>query len=378
MIHSRALIFSIALSLAAIFPVHSAQDTLLKRATFCRGLDEKQSPKDPTESFAANETIYLSLELKGRPKTGIVSTKFKFRNDTIAEGKVDVAKVNEGVIFSVGENTFAGFNLSHKNPLPIGDCYSAEVSFDGKSLGTFPFKIAPPKGAVPTKLLSVTLARDVDDKRKPVGETREFSAQEKVMLVGTADLGLSSWMEAIWAVGGKIDDAATRTLDIEENKKDVPFSFSFLPAGGWPAGTHEAVLHLDGKEAAREKFTVKAGKPMVGVDSKIEIASSHLFQDDGKGAGGKEVKAFTTDDTVFHAHWKLKTPASAKGIQFVWKLVEAAGAEAQTIATADLNAGVNDRLISTLTIKKGLPAGKYRVELIKDGEQLDAKAFEVK
>lgn len=378
MIHSRALIFSIALGLAAAFPVHSAEDNLLKKAVFCHGLDEKQAPKEPAEFFAATETIYLSIELKGRPKTGIVSAKFMFRKDAIAEGKVDVATVNQGVIFSVGENTFAGFNLTHKNPLPIGDCYSAEVSFDGKSLGTFPFRIAPPKGAQPTKLLSVTLARDVDDKRKPVGETREFSGEEKVVLVGTADLGLSSWMEATWIVGGKLDDAGTRTLDIEENKKDVPFSFSFIPAGGWPAGTHEVVLHLDGKEAAREKFTVKAGAPVAGSSSKIEIASSHLFRDDGKGTEGKEVKAFTTDDTVLHAQWKLKSLASAKGIQFVWKLVEVAGEQPQTIATADLDAGANDRLTSTLTTKKGLPAGKYRVELLKDGKQLDAKAFEVK
>ena len=374
----RALFLSTALSLAAVLPAHSAEDTLLKKATFCRGLDEKNGPKDPVESFADNETIYLSVELKGRPKTGIVSARFMFRTDPIGEQKVDVATVNGGVILSIGQNTFAGFSISSKNPLPIGDCYTAELSFDGKPLGTFPFKIAPPKGALPSKLLSVTLAKGVDDKRQPVDETHDFGAEEKVMLVGTADLGLSSWLEATWIVGGKLDDAGTSGLDIKENNKAVPFSFSFIPANGWPAGNHEVALQIDGKEVAREKFTVKAGAPMAGAGAKIEITSSHLLKDDGKGGEGKEVAAFTTKDVAFHVQWILKKPVPAKGIQFVWKLVAAEGAEAQTIATADLEAGIEDHLTSSLTTKKGLPAGKYSVELLKDGKQLDAKAFEVK
>src|SRR3954468_10953550 len=131
----QALIFSLAFALvAALSSRSSAADTLLKNATFCRGFDEKQAPKEPTDFFAENETIYFSVELKGRPESGIVSTKFMFRDDLIAEAKVDVATANKNVVFSFGQNTFAGFNLAHKSPLPVGDCYSAEVSFDGKSL----------------------------------------------------------------------------------------------------------------------------------------------------------------------------------------------------------------------------------------------------
>jgi hypothetical protein len=59
-------------------------------------------------------------------------------------------------------------------------------------------------------------------------------------------------------------------------------------------------------------------------------------------------------------------------------LEEGAGVKEKKIATSDLDGGVNDYVTSTLTIKKGLPVGKYRVELLQDGKRVDAKTFEVK
>ncbi len=360
----------------AVLPTH-AQEGLLKKATFTHGLKEDQSPKDTAEFFRDDETVYLSIELKGRPKTGIVAAKFLFRDDVLADAKVDVATVNEGVIFSFGQNTFVGFNITHKEPLPVGDCYVADVTFNDQPLGKFPFKVAPPKDAIPSKIQRVTLAKGVDEEQRAVDEAREFAGTEKVVLVGVANLGLSSWLEASWKVGGKVDDAGTRSFTIKENKADVPFSFSFVPAGGWPAGTHEVSLVLDGKEVANEKFTVKVGAPMAG-KTQLDLDASQLFRDDGNGDAGKEVTKFTTDDTVLHARWNLKEKALAKGVQFVWVLVEVEGEKEQVIATADIEPGVSDQLTSSLTVKKGLPAGKYRIDLLQDGKLLDSKPFEVK
>ena len=47
-------------------------------------------------------------------------------------------------------------------------------------------------------------------------------------------------------------------------------------------------------------------------------------------------------------------------------------------ATADIEPGVSDQITSSLTTKKGLPAGKYRIDLLQDGKLLDTKPFEVK
>lgn len=367
----------LGLNMAATLVSTQATEMELKKAVYCHGLAEDQSPKDVAESFKQDDTIFLSVQLKGRPKSGEVAAKFMFRDDLIAEAKVDVATVNKGVIFSFGEDTFVGFDVKPNQPLPVGACYRTVVTFDGKPLGEFPFRVAPPAEAIPSKLLSSTLAKGADEERKPVDETREFGGEDKVFLVGKAHLGLASWLEATWSVDGKVDDAGTRSFTLKENKENVPFTFSFIPAGGWPAGEHEVSLQLNGEEVAREKFTVKVGAPMAG-KTRLVLDSSQLFRDDGKGEPGKEVKSFTPDDTELHARWNLKEKALAKGVQLVWRLVEVEGEKAQVIATADVEAGVSDQIDSSLEVKDGLPAGKYCVDLVQDGKVLDTKEFEVK
>ena len=112
--------------------------------------------------------------------------------------------------------------------------------------------------------------------------------------------------------------------------------------------------------------------------AKIEIVSSQLLSDDGNGEPGKEVKHFTTDDTELHARWTLKQAVLVKGVQLVWVLLATDDAQEQVLATADVEAGVDDQIDSSLTVKDGLPAGKYRIDLVQDGKVLDTKAFEVK
>lgn len=245
----------------ALEPRCPAADTLLKDATYCHELNENQSAKDKAESFQGDEPVRLSIELKGRPKSGVASAKFYFRDQLMVEAKVDVAEVNKGVLFSVGQSTYVGFTLKPVRALPVGECYRTEVTFDGKALGTFPFVIAPPKDSIPSKLISVTMARGVDENNAPVGETRTFTPSENVVLAGKADLGLSTWLEVEWKIGGKADDEGTRSITMKENKKDVPFYFLFCPKNGWPEGEHEAVLTMNGKVVGKEKFTVEHPKP---------------------------------------------------------------------------------------------------------------------
>lgn len=352
-----------------------ADETLLKAAVFCHGLQQNQAPKEPAAFFLPNETIYLSIELKGRPKSGKVATQFLFRDSIIASAEVDVATVNKGVLMSVGQSTFAGFDLTHEQPLPVGDCYSAVVTLDGKPLGTFPFRVAPPKGAMPSKLKRVALSRNVDEEKNPVEETREFDSKEKVVLSGVADLGLSTWIEVSWHLGGVADAAGTRSLTLKENKPDCPFFFSFIPNGGWPAGEHEAVLQMNGAVVAREKFTIKNGPPL---NFTVEPDTFQFSQDDGEGKPGRVVDSFASTDRVMHATWTLKQPALAKGLRFVWTAVDAAGAKNHVVANATAAASINQLVNSTLRARSGLPRGTYKVELYQDDRLLDTRNFDVK
>lgn len=349
---------------------------ILKKATYCLELEESQEPKNPVESFPQDAKVCLSVELKGRPKSGIALARFFFRDSLIAEGKVDVATVNKGVIFSVGQSTFVGFRLTPKAPLPVGEGFRTDVSFDGKPLGSFPFRVEPPKGAIPSKVTATTLARKVDDNNAPVGETRNFTVADKVVLAGRGDFGLGSWLEANWIVSGKIDEAGTKSFTLEENKSEVPFYFSYVPKGGWPEGEHAVALIMNGREVAREKFTIKAGPMATG--GKIVVSRTALFKDDGKGAAGEETNSFSPSDRVLHVKFGLEEAAAAQGASIAWILVEAADMKNQQIASATIEeAGPQRVLTGSLSLKRDLPAGTYRVELRQGDDLLAAKDFRV-
>ena len=225
--------------------------------TFCHGLTENMEAVNPGSEFQPDETIYLSVTVTGRPTSGTVTAKFYHQEDFIAGADVDLASVNSGVVFSVGENTFVGYTLEHENPLPVGEGHRVELFYNGERLGTYAYRVVPPPGATPSKIASVTLARDCDDDFNPVEPTTTFGTADSVHLVGQGDLGLATWLEAEWFIGGTLDETGTRVITMQENVTDGGFSFSYVPQGGWPPGTHEVVLTMNGREVGRYSFTIE-------------------------------------------------------------------------------------------------------------------------
>jgi hypothetical protein len=225
-------------------------------ATFAHGLSDQMEPVGAGSDFSPDETIYLSLQIKGRPKEGVITARFYWGDNFIAEADVDLADVNSGLIFSIGESTYAGYTLTHEQPLPVSDGYRADVSVNEQALGSYPFRIVPPADAIPTVISSVTLARGVDDSYNPVDQTTTFSAADQVYLVGHGDLGLDTWLQADWYVDGQLDEAGTRSLTLDQNAPDVGFSFTYLPEGGWPAGEQFVILTVNGQEIGRYTFTI--------------------------------------------------------------------------------------------------------------------------
>jgi hypothetical protein len=127
-------------------------DTLLKEAVFAKALTKDNEPEHPSSDFTPDETVCLSLTLNGRPKSGVVLAKFYYGDELITDAKVDVATVNSGVLFSVGESTFVGFSLKHTGALPVGNKYRAETFFNDKPLGTHKFSVVPAGDGAPSKI----------------------------------------------------------------------------------------------------------------------------------------------------------------------------------------------------------------------------------
>jgi len=228
----------------------------IREATFARGLSEEMQAVDPTTDFGPTDTVYLSLTVKGRPKEGTVAARFYWGDDFIAEADVDLGDVNSGLIFSIGEDTFVGYTLTHEQPFPVSDGYRAEVFYNDQALGSYSFRVVPPPEAIPTQINEVVLARGADENYNPVDPSTSFAPADTVYLVGHGDLGIATWLQADWYVNGQLDEAGTRSLGLEENYPDVGFSFSFLPEGGWPAGEHYVTLTVNGEEIGRYTFTI--------------------------------------------------------------------------------------------------------------------------
>ncbi len=228
--------------------------------TFAHGLTEELTPIDPGNTFTPEETIYLSIKLKGNPRQGQVTTRFFYQDQEITSATVDLAqeRKKQGLVFVIGGDTNVGFTLTHEKPFPISDLYRAEILLNGSSAGSYEFAIVPPPEAIPSRVLEATLARGATDDYQPIEPTDTFTPTEAVFLVGRADLGVFSTLEAHWYVSGQLDQAGTRTITTQENVEDTGFYFSYLPEQGWPEGEHKVVLLIDDREVASYSFTVRA------------------------------------------------------------------------------------------------------------------------
>ena len=366
------------------------------KAVYTHKLNADQSPSDKAESFAQEDTIYLSMEIKGKPKTGKATAKFFYLEQLIDESSVDVATLTKDSTSAKGGNTFAGFSLKPGSPLPVGVGCRTELEWNGKSVGVFPFKVAPPEGAIPSSITSIKLAKGVDEAFVAQTETSEFGANEKVVVVGNGQFGKGSMFWVDWFVAGKLDDAGTKSFTVNANKEKLPFSFSFLPAGGWPAGKHEVVISLDGKVAVREKFTIKAEvadsskmsefqKGLKGLEEElkanktIRVRKVTLFKDDGSGKPGESVTEFAAKDLHLHAEFSLDLPVNTSGAKVVWTLVKAGKHADHALATVELTeGGLQDFVATDLNSESALPAGDYKVELLRDDKVLGGKAFQIK
>jgi hypothetical protein len=234
-------------------------DVKLVNATFAKSLSDNQEPVDPTDEFYPTETIYFSLEFDGRPKEGEVTSEFFLGDESIASASVDFADANSGVLISIGQSTFAGFNLTHENPLPISGDYRVESTLDGKKIGSFKFSVVPAADALPVNVSFATLAKGAEQDYTPIEPTDSFVAEDEVYLVGRGDFGVHSRLRIEWYVNGELDDAGSKVLGpLEENMADTGFSFYYRPDGGWAEGEHEAVLYVDDAKIESYAFTVGA------------------------------------------------------------------------------------------------------------------------
>lgn len=266
-------------------------------ATFAHSLNDDMTPVDPGREFAPDETVHLSVKLKGVPKEGTVTARFWYQDQEISSADVDLAQSweEQGLIFALGGNTYVGFTLSPEETWPISDQYKADVLLNDVPAATYTFRVVPPADAIPSQLRQAVLARGATDDYQPIDPTDTFAPDEEVYLVGTVDLGNLSTLEVHWYVGDQVDEEGTRFFTAQENLTDTGFYFSFIPSGGWPEGEHKAVLLIDDQEVGTFPFTISAeaaapaapAGPALAEERRVNINALYYATDmTGQAIGG--------------------------------------------------------------------------------------------
>ncbi|MGV8027245.1 MAG: hypothetical protein AB2L18_11870 [Anaerolineaceae bacterium] len=113
----------------------------VKSVTLAENLDSNYQPINPTTQFYPNDVIYASVEVSGTPKTGVITGKFYYYDQLISEASVDFASVNEGLIISVGQNTYVGFNLTPSASWPVDSGYTLKLFVDGVEIGSYAYEV---------------------------------------------------------------------------------------------------------------------------------------------------------------------------------------------------------------------------------------------
>ena len=113
----------------------------VKSVTLAENLNENYQPVNPKTQFLSTDTIFVSVDVAGRPKVGTLNGKFYYGDQLISEASLDFASVNQGVVMSLGEDTFAGFNLAPSTPWPVDTGYRFELFVNGVKFGDYPYQV---------------------------------------------------------------------------------------------------------------------------------------------------------------------------------------------------------------------------------------------
>jgi hypothetical protein len=127
------------LALTACKP--KAAEVTVTSVTFAENLDDNYQPINPTTQFYTTSTIYVSVRLAGVPKTGSINGKFYYGDQLISEAGLEFASVGQGVIYSTGNETYVGFNLSPSAPWPVDTDYRFELILNGVKVGDYAYQV---------------------------------------------------------------------------------------------------------------------------------------------------------------------------------------------------------------------------------------------
>lgn len=235
----------------------------IEAVEYARTVDERfELVGGAVTSFFPDEPVSARIRIDGRPRSGQVTMRWMWRDLPLGEVALDLGDTNGGMLFSFGQDTMVRVTFTPNDVSYIGNSHRIVVLYAGAEVGSYPIRIAPREGAIPSRYHSAQLYRRFDPASGPSEPTTTFAPGETVNLVGTATVGSLSWLDVVWTVNGQVAPELARTIVARENRDPLPFIFVGAPPGGaWPVGTHSAAVRVDDVDAGTFTFTVAAPTP---------------------------------------------------------------------------------------------------------------------
>lgn len=225
---------------------------------FAKRLTGYMEPELETTSFDPSEQVNVSVRINGRPKEGLIAAKFMYKDSLIAETSLDLTEIKKGFSFLPDQGTFAGFSLTHDEPLYISQNYRVVLSINNKPAGEFAFSIIPPSDAIPTIIKRTEFAKGVTAIMDPIEATTVFAPSDNVFFIGNGDFGRLSWLQAEWITNGnQLEQTCTKSIVVKSNLETDRFYFSCSLEDGWPVGAHAVRLTIDDVVITEATFTVQ-------------------------------------------------------------------------------------------------------------------------
>lgn len=117
------------------------REVVIRNVTLARDLNENYQAINPGTQFYSTDTIFVSVNIAGHPNTGVLNGKFYLDTDLISEATLDLSTVRQGVIFTVGEDTYAGFSLVPSEAWPVSSGYRFELFVNGAKFNDYPYSV---------------------------------------------------------------------------------------------------------------------------------------------------------------------------------------------------------------------------------------------
>ncbi len=197
-----------------------------------KSLDADYKPVDSTTTYQAEDTFYVSVEVKNLVVGSVVEVQYKTDGELYESSTLTADKAGSG---------YYGFSLKPGEFGHQPGTYTAEVYLDGTLAKTVTFTVEGGQAGI----VDVVICKSLDADYKPVDPTTTFGPMDVISTsVAVSNVKAGSEIKVVYTFNGEAMENAT-TIN---NSGSGYYGFTLSPSDtGHPAGEYTVEVYLDGE-----------------------------------------------------------------------------------------------------------------------------------